>query len=141
MAFHATLDQMVKMQDTLEQMLTESDDALREAVLGSEEVLKAAQAARLTPERYANGVFASLASACVRIQQRLNLGALPDSTGVSGTGFTGGPMEQKTRARGNTSSCSFCGRAQEQVERLVAGPNQVFICNECVSLSQELLQQ
>ena len=29
--------------------------------------------------------------------------------------------------------CSFCGKSQDQVEKLIAGPN-VFICNECVSL-------
>lgn len=34
--------------------------------------------------------------------------------------------------------CSFCGKPQEQVERLIAGPN-VFICNECIELCQSLL--
>ena len=27
--------------------------------------------------------------------------------------------------------CSFCGKAQEIVKRIVAGPNGVFICDEC----------
>ncbi len=35
--------------------------------------------------------------------------------------------------------CSFCGKSQEQVNRLVAGPN-VYICNECISLCQEIVQ-
>ncbi len=34
----------------------------------------------------------------------------------------------------NRFYCSFCGKTKEEVQRLVAGPN-VFICNECVSLS------
>ena len=29
--------------------------------------------------------------------------------------------------------CSFCGKPQSEVERLIAGPG-VFICNECVEL-------
>ncbi|MDI9505990.1 MAG: ATP-dependent Clp protease ATP-binding subunit ClpX [Candidatus Excrementavichristensenella sp.] len=33
--------------------------------------------------------------------------------------------------------CSFCGKTQDQVRRIVAGPG-VFICNECVSLCQEI---
>ncbi len=34
--------------------------------------------------------------------------------------------------------CSFCGKTQEQVRRLVAGPN-VYICNECILLCQEII--
>ncbi len=34
--------------------------------------------------------------------------------------------------------CSFCGKNQSQVRRLVAGPN-VFICNECIMLCQEII--
>ncbi len=30
--------------------------------------------------------------------------------------------------------CSFCGRSSEQVNRLIAGPESVFICDECVEL-------
>ena len=29
--------------------------------------------------------------------------------------------------------CSFCGKSQAEVERLIAGPS-AFICNECVTL-------
>lgn len=35
--------------------------------------------------------------------------------------------------------CSFCGKAREQVRRLIEGPSDVFICNECVELCNELL--
>jgi len=34
--------------------------------------------------------------------------------------------------------CSFCGKAQNAVERLVAGPN-VYICNECIGLCNDIL--
>ena len=33
-------------------------------------------------------------------------------------------------------TCSFCGKHQRQVKRLVAGPG-VYICNECVDLCVE----
>ncbi len=34
--------------------------------------------------------------------------------------------------------CSFCGKGQDQVRRLVAGPG-VYICDQCIELSQEVL--
>lgn len=36
--------------------------------------------------------------------------------------------------------CSFCGKSQEQVKRLIAGPN-VYICDECVALCQEIISE
>jgi ClpX C4-type zinc finger len=36
--------------------------------------------------------------------------------------------------------CSFCGKSKEQVGRLVAGPG-VFICDECVRLCAEILDE
>lgn len=36
--------------------------------------------------------------------------------------------------------CSFCGKPDSQVERLIAGPG-VYICNECVALCNDLLQE
>ena len=37
-------------------------------------------------------------------------------------------------------SCSFCGKVQEEVQRLIAGP-EVYICDECVSLCNEIIAQ
>jgi ATP-dependent Clp protease ATP-binding subunit ClpX len=36
--------------------------------------------------------------------------------------------------------CSFCGKNQEEVQRLIAGPD-VYICDECVSLCNEIIAQ
>ena len=35
-------------------------------------------------------------------------------------------------------SCSFCGKKQSQVKKLIAGPN-IYICNECVDLCNDIL--
>ena len=35
--------------------------------------------------------------------------------------------------------CSFCDKPQGRVERLIAGPNGVYICNECVALCNEII--
>ena len=35
--------------------------------------------------------------------------------------------------------CSFCGKTQEQVRKLIAGP-QVYICDECIELCREILE-
>ncbi|MEG1181572.1 MAG: AAA family ATPase, partial [Oscillospiraceae bacterium] len=36
--------------------------------------------------------------------------------------------------------CAFCGKTQDEVERMLVGPN-TYICNECVSLCYSLLEQ
>lgn len=36
--------------------------------------------------------------------------------------------------------CSFCGKPRDQVKKLVAGPG-VYICNECISLCNEILEE
>nr|WP_290669364.1 ATP-dependent Clp protease ATP-binding subunit ClpX [Ardenticatena sp.] len=38
-------------------------------------------------------------------------------------------------------SCSFCNRDQTEVGRLIAGPNSVYICDECVELCREILEE
>lgn len=35
--------------------------------------------------------------------------------------------------------CSFCGKDQDTVSKLIAGPN-VFICNECIGICNEILK-
>jgi len=37
--------------------------------------------------------------------------------------------------------CSFCGKNQEQVKRLIAGPGAVYICDECVELCREIIEE
>ena len=35
--------------------------------------------------------------------------------------------------------CSFCNKSQEQVRKLIAGPN-VYICDECIEICSEIIQ-
>ena len=37
--------------------------------------------------------------------------------------------------------CSFCGKDQVQVKRLISGPGRAFICNECVGLCQQIIDE
>ena len=37
--------------------------------------------------------------------------------------------------------CSFCGKAQANVKRLIAGPGRVFICDECVHLCEQIISE
>ena len=41
---------------------------------------------------------------------------------------------------GDVLSCSFCGKSQQQVRKLIAGPG-VYICDECIDLCNEIIQQ
>ena len=54
-----------------------------------------------------------------------------------------GKKTTKTRDSSNMYGpfeCSFCGKSENEVNRLIAGPG-VFICNECISLCEQILQE
>ena len=36
--------------------------------------------------------------------------------------------------------CSFCGKSQEEVKKLIAGPS-VYICDECIQLCTEIIAE
>jgi len=46
-----------------------------------------------------------------------------------------------SRSRTTIQFCSFCKRSQYEVDRLISGPDQVCICNECVELCRDILEQ
>jgi hypothetical protein len=37
--------------------------------------------------------------------------------------------------------CSFCGKSQNQVQRLISGPGGVYICDECIELCREIIEE
>lgn len=53
--------------------------------------------------------------------------------GNSGGGSSGGDAK-------NTLYCSFCGKSQHEVRKLIAGPT-VFICDECVELCMDIIRE
>jgi len=46
-----------------------------------------------------------------------------------------------TGKRPKSVCCTFCQRPQDQVQRLISGPEGVYICDECVDLCQEILDE
>ena len=51
---------------------------------------------------------------------------------MAGRSFIGG--EERIR-------CSFCGKSQEQVRKLIAGPNGAYICDVCVDICAEIIEE
>ncbi len=49
-------------------------------------------------------------------------------------------MASKKKENGDKLSCSFCGKNQEIVKKLVAGPG-VYICDECIELCNEIVSE
>jgi len=47
-------------------------------------------------------------------------------------------MNKKKPPKNNNYRCSFCGKNQEEVKKLIAGPT-VFICDECIALCNEII--
>ena len=49
-------------------------------------------------------------------------------------------MKRRQNGSPQMIKCSFCGRGQDEVAKLVAGPSSVYICNECIKLCNEILE-
>jgi len=49
-------------------------------------------------------------------------------------------MATNTKDSKNTLYCSFCGKSQHEVRKLIAGPT-VFICDECVELCMDIIRE
>ena len=57
------------------------------------------------------------------------------------TPLTEGAMSKVTdKDTKNTLYCSFCGKSQQEVRKLIAGPT-VFICDECVELCKDIIHE
>ena len=42
---------------------------------------------------------------------------------------------------GNDIRCSFCNKTQSQVRKLIAGPAGVYICDECIDICADILEE
>ncbi|MCL1929489.1 MAG: ATP-dependent Clp protease ATP-binding subunit ClpX, partial [Treponema sp.] len=42
---------------------------------------------------------------------------------------------------GGERTCSFCGKSADMARRIIAGPNEVFICDECVDVCRKILSE
>ena len=49
-------------------------------------------------------------------------------------------MARKRDDRGGELRCSFCGKSQDEVKKLIAGPT-VYICDECVELCNDIIAE
>lgn len=69
------------------------------------------------------------------------------SCAVVGSGSWEREVEDSTRRDINRETgreylrCSFCGKTQVQVEKLIAGPGGVYICNQCVQLCAQIIAE
>ncbi len=49
-------------------------------------------------------------------------------------------MTKKSNGKGSDLVCSFCGKSQDEVKKLIAGPS-VYICDECIELCNEIIEE
>lgn len=49
-------------------------------------------------------------------------------------------MTKKSNGKGSELVCSFCGKSQDEVKKLIAGPS-VYICDECIELCNEIIEE
>src|SRR5437868_14548475 len=74
---------------------------------------------------------------CAFVPWRNLRGRNEETSGMAGTrGTTGSGSGSRMQYR-----CSFCGKGQDEVKRLIAGPGAVYICDECVELCREIIEE
>ena len=39
----------------------------------------------------------------------------------------------------NKKYCSFCNKDEDRVQKLIAGPNGIFICDECIDICRNMI--
>jgi ATP-dependent Clp protease ATP-binding subunit ClpX len=49
-------------------------------------------------------------------------------------------LSEEEKTKGTFLKCSFCGKSQNQVKKLIAGPG-VYVCNECIDLCNEIIDE
>ena len=49
--------------------------------------------------------------------------------------------EMAGKTIGSDVRCSFCNKTQNQVRKLIAGPNGVYICDECIEICEDILEE
>ena len=49
-------------------------------------------------------------------------------------------MSESTSKDSGVLRCSFCGKTQDEIRKLIAGPT-VYICNECVELCTDIIEE
>ncbi len=50
-------------------------------------------------------------------------------------------MARMTNSGSARICCSFCGKPQEEVMKLIAGPNGIYICDECVEICSDIIEE
>ncbi len=50
-------------------------------------------------------------------------------------------FQRVAKPSGKGLKCSFCGRSQDEVEKLLAGPPGLYICGECIKMCNDILAE
>jgi hypothetical protein len=50
------------------------------------------------------------------------------------------PLKNETKERYDQRFCEFCGKNEKEVQKLIASPGQMCICNECVGVCVKILE-
>src|ERR1051325_3459098 len=81
-----------------------------------------------------------LANPCRVPPRARNRQGQPVSDGSAGPGYGVAMTKSSGSDSKNTLYCSFCGKSQHEVRKLIAGPT-VFICDECVELCMDIIRE
>ena len=80
------------------------------------------------------------ASARIRLSRRSDRGASRQCAQEVARSLAGGSMAKHGEHGSGNLVCSFCGKSQDEVRKLIAGPT-VYICDECIDLCNDIIAE
>ncbi|CNI40348.1 ClpX C4-type zinc finger protein [Yersinia mollaretii] len=91
--------------------------------------------ARLQSIMFTENLTADELVRCSRIVRRSNR----EMKGLQVAGVKASQEKAEERREGKTLYCSFCQKSQHYVAKLIAGPDGVYICDECVDVCDDII--
>src|SRR3970040_2744943 len=95
----------------------------------------------MPPSRAVRGARSRVSRALERRSRRVDPGSRPERPEAIERGRrVSTTSSSSTKGPKVPYRCSFCGKSQEQVRKLIAGQG-VYICDECINLCQEIIEE
>lgn len=91
--------------------------------------------ARLQNIMFTENLTADELVRCFRIVRRSNR----EMKGFQAAGIKDSKEKAEERGEDKTLYCSFCQKSQNYVAKLIAGPDGVYICDECVDICDDII--
>ena len=93
--------------------------------------------------KYSSKISKDMSMSVAKLEEKLGYKLFVNLEAKVGTETYKQIKEESMANKGNDNKvyCSFCGRSEDQVRKLIAGPAGVYICDECIDICADILEE